>query len=297
MKRYLASLVMLAMSGAPLAAQNGLAEQCAASSTICSRLAEGAEITQVRTGIAFSGGNPVMGAASTLGLRLGTLPRLSVSARMTGAQLEFDEIQTGGGGASSFPRSLNVDVAIGVFSGLSLLPTVGGFGSIDLLASYGKLTLSDDEGFTEREPTSWAAGARIGILRESFTAPGIAVSGMYRKVGDVQLGSEIGPADGPGTYFAVADTRVLSGRATIGKRILFLGAVAGIGYDKYTSDALIQNETAFTLREESFSNSRTTAFANVSWTMLILHIVGEGGVQRGGEENAYYGSLAVRLAL
>jgi hypothetical protein len=275
--------------------QNPLETYCAPlSNTQCARMAEAAQLTQVRTGIALSGGNPVPGASSTLGMRLGAIPRITAAARFTVTQLDAPDLFRTSE-MSGMPRSLNLDAAVGVFSGLSLLPTIGGFGSIDVLATYGRLTLPDD--YLQENVNSWGVGVRLGILRESFTAPGISLSGMYRKIGDVQMGSGIGPADGPGTFYVVGDASVLSGRATIGKRILMLGAVAGLGYDRYSATATIQNQDQFNHTTDDFTNSRTTAFANLSWTMLILHIVGEGGIQRGGEENAYYGSLAVRLAL
>lgn len=276
-------------------AQNGLETFCSPlSAPQCARMAEAAEVTQVRTGIALTGGNPVLGASSTLGMRLGAIPRVTAAARFTVAQLDAPDISSASE-MNGLPRSLNIDAAVGVFSGLSLLPTVGGFGSIDVLGSYGRLTLPDD--YLQETVNSWGVGVRLGILRESFTAPGVSLTGMYRKTGDVQMGSDVGPGDGPGTFFGIDDASVLSGRATIGKRLLMLGAVAGVGYDRYSGTATIRNQDQFDHTTDDFTNSRTTAFANLSWTMLILHIVGEGGIQRGGEENAYYGSLAVRLAL
>jgi hypothetical protein len=254
-----------------------------------------AEITQARVGIGLSGGNPILGASSTAGIRLGAIPRLSLSVRVTGVQLSIPNAETTNATdeLKSIARSFNVDASIGVFSGFSLLPTVGGFASVDVLASYGKMSLSEDDGYT-RDPDSWAVGVRLGILRESFTAPGISVSATYRKFGDVRhiVGE---PELDAGTITTLDNGNAFSLRGTIGKRILMLGAVAGLGYDRYSSD--IRFVSFVSTRNRDFTNSGTTVFANLSWTMLILHVVGEGGVQRGGGENAFYGSLALRLAL
>ena len=253
------------------------------------------EVTQQRVGIALSGGNPVPGASSTLGMRLGTIPRISVGVRMTGVQLDIPDLESGNANdeLSSIPRSKNIDASIGVFSGLSLFPTVGGFGSIDLLASYGQLSMPDDDGYGD-DPDSWGVGLRLGILRESFTAPGVSVSGMYRKIGDVrhQVGE---PERDAGTVLLLENNRAINLRATVGKRLLMLGAVAGIGYDRYSSDAQLFVPFSAALERE-LTTSTTTLFANLSWSMLVVHIVGEAGVQR-SDEDAYYGSLAVRLAL
>src|SRR5688500_15196688 len=117
---------------------------------------DNAEIMMQRAGIALSGGNPVPGASSTLGLRLRALPRLSADVRLTGARLVITDENTADD-LSSIAHSFNVDASVGIFGGFSLLPTVGGFGSIDVLGSYGKLSLSDDDGFRD-DPTSWSGG-------------------------------------------------------------------------------------------------------------------------------------------
>lgn len=253
-----------------------------------------------RAGIALSGGNPVPGASSTLGLRLRALPRLSADIRLTGARLVITDENTvdPSDDLSSIAHSLNIDASVGIFGGFSLLPTVGGFGSIDLLGSYGKLSLSDDDGFRD-DPMSWGAGVRIGILRESFTAPGLSVSAMYRNIGD--YAHVVGePEVDAGTITRLENNQVLSLRATVGKRLLMLGATAGVGYDKYRADGMfIPAETIppTPAMLDELETSATTIFGNLSWTMLLLHIVGEGGVQRASGESAIYGSLVVRLSL
>ena len=295
-KVWLTAGLVFASSAAAFA-QNDLQERCPTGNSFCDRMAIAAEVAQVRTGIGLVGGNPVLGASSTLGMRLRAVPRVTFAARMTGVQLNVPDVTspTASGDVGNLATSLNLDAAIGVFSGVSLVPTVGGFGSIDILASYGRLSVPDE--FVQDALNSWAVGVRVGILRESFTAPGIAVSGMYRNIEGQTFGSFFAPNNGPGTYFVVRDSKVWSGRATVGKRILMLGAVAGIGYDKFTGLGEIQNEGNFNVESTDFNNSRTTFFGNLSWTMLLINFIAEGGVQRGGSDNTNYGSLAVRLAL
>ncbi len=297
MRKFLLTMCATLAASTPALAQNDLADGCPTANAFCQRMANAAEISQVRTGIGLTGGNPVLGASSTLGMRLGAIPRVTAAARLTGVQLDVPDVSspTSTGDVGNLARSFNLDVAVGAFSGISLLPTVGGFGSIDVLGSYGRLSLPDE--FAVEHIESWGVGVRVGILRESFTAPGIAVTGMFRNVDGQTFGNFFGPADGPGTYFIVSDSKIWSGRATIGKRILMIGAVAGVGYDKYTGGGEVRDADNFHVATDDFNNSRTTIFGNLSWTMLLLNIVGEGGVQRGGDDNTYYGSLAVRIAL
>ena len=307
MKSYAIALCLIGIGASSARAQNELTSQCqtvgssAAMVQQCRLGAAAIAETQEAVGLAFTGGNPLPGASSTLGIRLGAIPRLSAALRLSVARINTDGFRdyASDDGFTSYPRAVNVDVAVGVFSGLSVFPTVGGFGSIDLLGSFGKATLSGDDGFVD-SPTSWSAGARVGILRESFTAPGIAVSAMYRSFGDIQQG-EPGSND-QDVFFNSLNNSVLSLRGTVGKRLLMFGATAGVGYDKYSGDVNMSVRTApgattfGTVQADDYGESRTSFFGNLSWTMLILHIVGEFGVQR-GEGNTHFGSLAIRLAL
>ncbi|MGQ0812905.1 MAG: hypothetical protein ACT4O1_00365 [Gemmatimonadota bacterium] len=282
-----------------------------ANARYCNAVAQAATIAQPTIGLAFTAGNPVPGASSTLGMRIGKIPRITVAGRISGAFMNLPKVQTAtsSGSDKSLARTLNVDAAVGILSGWSLAPTIGGFGSLDLIASAGKLSLPDE--FSET-PSSWAVGARLGILRESFTAPGISITGMYRRIGDVQYG-ESSTSD---VTFTLQDNSALSVRAIAGKRLFVVGANVGLGYDRFSSEAQARRHdipTDDVLRPpHDLDANRYTAFGNLTWTMLILNAVIEGGYQRGGDEftaplpaghqsrtqnSTYYGSLAIRLAL
>ncbi|MEO5511775.1 MAG: hypothetical protein ABIV28_09270 [Longimicrobiales bacterium] len=322
------ALGTLGVSGAAstaVHAQGTFEQQCAGATsnaqlrTYCMRIGQGIEVVQPRLGIAFSGGNPVPGTASTLGMRLGTIPRFSVALRASAATVEappIEKLQNTEALKFAVP-ALNVDASVGVFSGISLLPTVGGFGSVDLLGSIGILPLAQSKGFTDERPLSWSVGARVGLIRESFTAPGISVSGAYRKIGTVSYGDSLfQTAD---AYFDIDDASAISIRGAISKRIplVGLGFTVGAGYDRYDATA------AFGARDPSFlsggmiaisrqdlETDRVAYFANASWTLILVHFVGEIGVQQGlkdapssviGNEvlkkSGVFGGLAVRIAL
>lgn len=279
------------------------------------------DVAQPRFGIALSGGNPVPGAASTLGMRLGKVPRVSVAIRGTTTSVEMPSIRrrTDNSEIDFLLSSLNVDAAVGVFSGFALLPTVGGVGSIDVLASAGALFIPDEGGFREDTKKSWAIGTRVGLLRESFTAPGVAVTGMYRRIGDIQFGDlDLTQTD---AAFKLDDLSALTVRGTVGKKLFGFGAVAGLGYDRYSSDTEFRhladmgdgeplNRVTWVPRQ--IENDRLTIFGNVSYTLLVLSLNGELGWQNGGdkftntlpggrsvdvEKSAWYGSLAIRLSI
>ena len=316
-------LILLAAFAWPLNAQaQELSDRCRTvthdpTQRFCNLVVEALDIAQPRVGLALTGGNPLPAASSTLGMRLGTVPRLSLTARATAARIELPPIARQGSTTeiNAFVPSVNFDASVGLFSGFSVLPTVGGFGSLDLVASAGFVPLPDGEGFRDDSPKSWALGARLGLLRESFTAPGVSLTGMYRRIGDLAYGDSTFADEK--SYFRMSDQSVLSARAIVGKRLLFLGANAGVGYDKYKSNAAFGVMSSALLGTRSdFSgeveNSRLTVFGSVHWTLIILSVVGEGGWQSGGdafnaplpsgqtstrEKSGYFASIALRLSI
>jgi hypothetical protein len=308
---------------ARVSAQN-FTERCAiasGSSSIrqyCERIALAVEIAEPRFGIAMTGGNPVYGTASTLGMRIGTIPRVSFGVRATAATVDLPPIESASTSEDiKFAApSLDLDASVGIFSGLSVFPTVGGFGSVDFLASVGTVPLPEGKGFSE-SPMTWGLGARVGVIRESFTAPGISVSAMYRRLGDASYGDTT--FQKRDAYFAVKNLSVWSYRAAISKRVplVGLGATAGIGIDRSSSDVRIGINNAIPflasdlfITAEDLKTTRKTAFVNASWTLLLLNIAGEAGWQEGGkadpnatistarlEKAGYYAGVAVRIAL
>lgn len=277
--------------------------------SFCTHLARGVEDLQPQLGAATWGGNPVPGTASTLGMRLGSVPRVSIALRGTAAELDVPRVETreaaAEGTRNGLAYSINVDGAVGVFSGFSPLPTVGGLLSLDALAGIGYLSLPQDEGFGDGDAFSWGIGARLGLLRESFTLPGVSVSAMYRTLPDIELAS----TDGAGSY--EADLKSLSLRAGVSKRILTLGVAGGIGYDRYRSDGTFgfrqTDGGSRQLEIDDFSEDRLSYFGSISWTLLVVHLVGEVGWQEALDEDpalgppdpggTLYGSLAVRLSI
>lgn len=318
-------LAVVGWTSRAVAQESALAERCAvatlgagaAAEQFCNLVAQAFEIAQPAIGLAATGGNPVPGTASTLGMRIGSLPRFTIAFRATGVSADLppvldigdeDEIDV-------FAPSLNVDGSIGVFSGFSPAPTVGGVGSIDAVASVGILPLPGDDGFDD-SPWTAAIGLRLGILRESFTLPGLSLTGMYRRIGGYTFGDPDLEAD---DAFFDFGTGIWSLRGAIGKRIFGFGITAGAGYDHYSSDigfGFVNPSTMgpaeIRIDFDDFDNDRFMLFGNVSWTLLILHLVGEVGWQQGAdrvpglfppdidfdaEGGRFFGSLALRISI
>src|SRR5687768_8742698 len=107
MKRFLpaATLIAVVMVPASARAQGSFTTPCAQASggraqvrTFCERVGQSLDIVQPRLGIALTGGNPVPGTASTLGMRLGSVPRINVGVRATAALADLPPIERIQGG-------------------------------------------------------------------------------------------------------------------------------------------------------------------------------------------------------
>ena len=304
--------VLGAMTGAVDAGAQSLREQCAGAATgglaYCESLADAAVTLPARLAIAATGGNPVAGTASTLGMRVPGSPRWSLALRSTIARASLPPI---GDERAVRPTlwSVNADATVGLFNGFNVAPTIGGFGSLDVLGSIGVLGVPDGDGFERSSPLTWALGARVGILRESFTAPGVSASAMYRSLPDIEFGEPV-----PGPYFENAGQSVLSLRGTVGKRILGLGLTAGVGYDRTDSDVRARFDepgpifpNPVDIAERDLTFGRTSFFGNVSYTILILNMAAELGWQESGTspgaahddtgKGGLFGGVAVRLAI
>lgn len=309
---------------------------------LCSAVATTLGHLQPAIGIGFSGGNPTLGMGGTLGTRFGFVPRFAVTARVNAALTEmpdfFDEfsgqINAADPSLDSVPTTripvgaIQGDLAIGVFNGITLVPTMGGLGSVDLLGSVAFVPVIDQMGL-EEAIVSWGVGARVGILKGGLLAPGLSVSGMYRRLGEVQFGDIA--EDDPGQF--AMDLSTLSLRAALSKGFLMFDFVLGAGYDRYSSDPAfnfalncrtaeclaVANSTdgiTLTMVDDITGEVETSAwnvFGNVGMSMLLLDLVAEVGYQKAMDvldsaaevqvtdeeigDGRLFGSLGLRLTL
>ncbi len=248
----------------------------------CAELAVTARALQGHLGLMSGLGPEVAGSASTLGRRLGTTPRIAIEVRAAFAHLGLPDLADPGSEpsreASFIVPSLRGGVTAGLFDGFQLLPTVGGFLSLDLLAHGSLVFLPTGEGF-DGKATALTLGARFGLLRESFTLPGVSVSVSRRMLGQVTYGS----AEGPGGGEVTVDPTVTSIRATVGKDLLAVGVLLGMGWDRYSGSADIVAATdaaPITIGDGSFKSSRRLWFAGAAMNFLVLQLSAEVGMGR-----------------
>jgi hypothetical protein len=290
MRFLIASLLTLALA-VPSAAQTASCDPD--DGTVCNIWIDAALELQARLGIAFTGGNPIPGANSTLDLRSGQRPAVSLDLRYGQSDLYLESVRYQGGFVYSEelqPHSLNIDVAVGVLAGSASI----GLGSLDLLASYGMVSLPGRAGFVD-DVRSWSLGARLGILRESINRPGISMTAVYRQL------SELINEQTESSRLMLSNNKVFSLRAIAGDHVFMFGILAGVGYDRYVSllDArgrITPTNVPGHLRRESFAHYRTNLFVNLSTAVRFIHFVGEVGYQQDLDDKLEgYQGVAVRV--
>jgi hypothetical protein len=242
------------------------------------------EAIQAGVGLLMSGGSELPGSASTLGRRFGTTPRVAVMARVGLANGSYPALGEQGLApeTSSWVPALQGAVAVGLFDGWRPAPTVGGLFSVDLMATAGVGVLPSDDGF-QRSVSAVGYGVRIGVIRESFTLPGVTLSAVRRHLTDVEWAG----SSGSGARIVELDApRVTSLRASVGKDLLALGISAGVGWERVESDGRFSppgggSGGAAAVEFSGLRTDRTLFFGGLTATFLVLQLHGEAGYAAG----------------
>ncbi len=313
-----ATLLAFAWAGTPVRAQTveTLGRDCVTaggSQGACMEAAVAAGAIQGHAGLLAGLGSEVAGSASTLGRRMPGTPRLSFTLRTGFSHVGMPDLMDPSGPPSRKAGFvipvLQTGVAVGLFDGFSPIPTVGGVLSLDLIGNASFLFLPSGEGFAGRVE-AYTFGARVGLLRESFTLPGMSVSVSRRDVGKIELN----PSAAAGAPSVTVDPLITSVRWTVGKDLVGVGILGGVGWDWYRGSADLQlTEAGVGPVEASVGNlrrRRTLLFGGASMNFLIVQLSAELGWAKGfgpvpGYESApfnpkagtFFGSVAFRLTL
>lgn len=258
-------------------------------------------------GMVLAGGNPTQGVSGAFG----KIGRFSIGLRanaLNGSLPEVDRVVPNTRGAEQSTYTIDTtplgfataDVALGVYPG-----TPYGFGAIDLLMSAAYVPEYDNGNIDVSTPSgSFKAGfgAKVGVVSESTTRPGISVSYLSRQLPRVDILAASGDDN-----LLLEDVRVRSKswRAVAGKTLGFLGLGAGYGRDTYNSSATITVTVAPRTSTRGGTGgpidleqkiTRTNVFGTAWIQSRILRIVGEFGRVNGGEIETYNQFIGVQPA-
>lgn len=296
----------------PAAAQESLDQYCQSAGTgtgECELAVSSIQGAQPRIGLALFGGSPVPGTASTLGMRIGRMPRISVSGRFTLVPVRVAPLadRDAGTGTGWIP-GLSTQAVVGILPGWSPLPTVGGVLSLDAIARVSWAALPNS-GYRDDHAWGWLAGLRLGALRESFTLPGVSLTASYGRSTEITYGDPEGASTDGFWEGSITD---LNATLAVTKRLSALRLTAGAAVDRYSSDIRAGYRTTPLSPQVAFEaeadTDRWSAFANASWTLLIFHASAEVGLQEAPEAEGlpadvdvdpigWWGGLAFRISI
>jgi hypothetical protein len=258
---------------------------------VCTAAVDGTRAFHPLIGVLVSGGNPTIGTARTLG----GLGHASFTLRANATQVVLPDLSYNGSsttvpaGEKFFAPAPLVEGSVGLYKGL---PT--GLLAVDFLGSAQLLPTDQIDNVTvdgsARKVGSIALGigygARIGILREVGPLPAVSFSVMRRDIPRITYG-DMASGD---AYSYGLDLHATNLRLVASKQLLILGVAAGLGWDKYTGDAVIRFRDPITLTPQpdvpvELSSSRGLAFVNAALNLSMLRLSGEVGYQTGKDQN------------
>jgi hypothetical protein len=257
---------------------------------VCAAAVDGTRAFHPLIGVLVSGGNPTIGSAGALGLG-----HASLTLRANAVQVVLPNLAYTGSGSTVpagdklwAPAPL-VEGSLGIFKGVG-----NGLLALDLLGSAQLLPTDQISNLTVDSTARQIGGialglgygARIGLVRERGPLPAVSISIMRRDIPEITYGDV--PAGDRFSYGV--DLHATNLRLVASKNLLFLDMAAGLGWDKYTGDALIRFRDPITNAQQpdvpvKLNSSRVLGFLNAGVSLSVLRLTGEVGYQGGKDQN------------
>jgi hypothetical protein len=257
---------------------------------VCAAAVDGTRAFHPLFGMLVSGGNPTIGSAATLG----GLGHASLTVRANAVNLVFPDLDYTGSsstvpaGDELFLPAPVVEGSLGLYRGLS-----AGMLAVDLLGSAQLLPTNQVDNVSVDEDArrigsialGLGYGARIGLLRGMGPLPDVSVSIMRRDIPRITYG-DVSSGD---RYSYGVDLHATNLRLIASKQVAVLDLAAGLGWDKYSGDAIIQFTDPITGVLQSnvpleVSNSRVLGFVNAGVSVSMVRLTGEVGYQGGKDQ-------------
>lgn len=285
------ALAAAGLVGAPPATAQGTGDGCGTGSepvsASCARASAAFQGARAGLGLAAAGGAPFPGTNSTLGKRIGSMPRIGLAVSGGIVRAELPRLGSGSGSDDRSVVALRAVADVNLLQGFSPGATVGGVLSADVFADLSFLSPTGGGAFGDGV-VGGGVGLRVGLLRESFSLPGVTVSVARRWVGE----ASVGPAGGDGADFS---TTITSVRGVVGKELFALGFLGGVGWERYGGDQTIRTSDGggATASDESDAD-RFLAFGAVTYNLLVWQFGLEGGWAEAPDRDAREGDLELR---
>ena len=257
---------------------------------VCAAAVDGTRAFHPLIGVLVSGGNPTIGSAGALGLG-----HASLTLRANAVQVVLPDLAYTGSGTTVpagdklwAPAPL-LEGSLGLFKGVG-----NGLLALDLLGSAQLLPTDQISNLTVDSTARQIGGialglgygARIGLLSERGPLPAVSVSVMRRDIPEITYGDVPG-----GDRFSYGvDLHATNLRLVASKNLLLLDLAAGLGWDKYTGDAVIRFRDPITNLAQpdvpvKLNSSRVLGFLNAGMSLSVVRLTAEVGYQGGKDQN------------
>ena len=300
----------------------------------CQKAVDMFQFMAPQLGTSIAGGNAVLGT----GGNLGSIGHLSVGLRFNAIKGTIPDFREGfpvaaGNASNTQPlptRSFALgapaaEVAVSVFPGVPLgLTRLGGVDAI-VSANYIPNLSGKNWELSVDNPLKLGFGARLGVLKEGLVFPGLAVSYLRRDLPTATFASVSSRSGGTDSIsLSELKVRTSAWRLTASKSLLVVGLTLGVGRDSYDMDTHVDAVTRPTSpttvaalcatgscrigTDMGAKTDRMNYFADVSFNLPILKIVGEIGQVSGGDLKTFntfddakvngsrlYGSVGLRV--
>lgn len=154
---------------------------------------------------------------------LGGLPHFQITGGINLRSFTFRDPNNPANDEEWTAGAINVEGRVGLFKGKTIAPTVGGFGSVDLLIRFAFYPIGEEDSITFVPLVG--LGLKVGLLRESLALPAISATIQYTGSSTFHL------ADESNEVYADFTVKVLSLRADVSKNFLLLSPYAGLGFN------------------------------------------------------------------
>jgi hypothetical protein len=284
------ALFLLASASPVLAQTPECAGYVSNAQRVCAAAVDGTRAFHPVIGVLISGGNPTIGTAAALG----GLGHASVTLRANAVELVLPELAYDGSstavaaGDKFWAPAPLLEGALGVYKGMG-----SGLLAVDLLGSAQLLPTDQIDNMTvdagARKIGDLAVGlgygARVGLLREMGPLPAVSVSVMRRDIPQISYGDV---SDGDRYSYGV-DLHATNLRLVASKKLLVFDLAGGLGWDKYTGDAVIRfrdpvsgiTQPAVPVELE---NTRVLGFLNAGMSLSVMRLTAEVGYQGGKDQ-------------
>ena len=289
--QLLTGLFVLASASPSLAQNSECSPYVSNARRVCDAAVDGTRAFHPLAGVLVSGGNPTIGSAATLG----GLGHASLTLRANGINLVLPDLAYTGSSATVpaadevFAAAPLIEGSLGLFKGMS-----SGLFAVDFLGSAQLLPANRIDNFTvdaEARRIGDVAlglgyGARLGLVRETGLLPAVSISVMRRDIPEIRYGD----LSGSDRFSYAVDLHATNLRLAASKKLAVFDFAAGVGWDKYTGDAVIRFRDPITLVTQpsipvELSSSRMLGFLNAGLSFSVIRFTGEIGYQGGKDQH------------